>query len=101
MNEPVSLITAFVAGLLSFVSPCVLPIVPGYLSFISGVNVAQYRTSEAPSGLARRVGLTSLFYFVGLAYDNVSQVALFVLLMGFLDSGAHLVGAVASRRASA
>jgi hypothetical protein len=46
------------------------------------------------------VGLTSLFYFVGLAYDNVSQVALFVLLMGFLDSGAHLVGAVASRRAS-
>jgi hypothetical protein len=38
------------------------------------------------------VGLTSLFYFVGLAYDSVSQVALFVLMMGLLDSGAHLVG---------
>ena len=43
------------------------------------------------------VGLTSLFYFVGLAYDSVSQVALFVLMMGLLDSGAHLVGVVAGR----
>ncbi|MGH7753060.1 MAG: cytochrome c biogenesis protein CcdA, partial [Gemmatimonadales bacterium] len=36
MSSPVSLVTAFGAGILSFVSPCVLPIVPGYLSFISG-----------------------------------------------------------------
>jgi hypothetical protein len=32
------------------------------------------------------VGLTSLFYFVGLAYDNVSQVSLFVMLMGLLEA---------------
>jgi hypothetical protein len=44
------------------------------------------------------VALTSLFYFVGLAYDSVSQVALFVLMMGLLDSGADLVGVVASKR---
>jgi hypothetical protein len=43
------------------------------------------------------VGLTSLFYFVGLAYDSVSQVALFVLMMGLLDSGAQLVGVVAGK----
>ena len=38
MTSSISLFTAFVAGLASFLSPCVLPIVPGYLSFISGVN---------------------------------------------------------------
>jgi hypothetical protein len=37
------------------------------------------------------VVLTSLFYFVGLAYDNVSQVALFVLFMGLLDSTAKAI----------
>jgi len=31
--------TAFFAGLLSFVSPCVLPLIPGYLSYISGVTL--------------------------------------------------------------
>ncbi len=30
---------AFAAGFLSFISPCVLPLVPGYLSAVSGVNV--------------------------------------------------------------
>ena len=39
------------------------------------------------------VGLTSVFYFVGLAYDNVSQVSLFVLLMGLLQSAADALEA--------
>ena len=38
VNE-VSLMAAFVAGLFSFVSPCVLPLVPGYISFISGISL--------------------------------------------------------------
>ena len=37
MVENATFLAAFVAGVLSFVSPCVLPLVPGYLSFISGV----------------------------------------------------------------
>ena len=41
MTESISLFAAFLAGLISFVSPCVLPIVPGYLSFISGANLNQ------------------------------------------------------------
>ncbi|MEO5819429.1 MAG: cytochrome c biogenesis protein CcdA, partial [Vicinamibacteraceae bacterium] len=36
--DDVSYFAALVAGFLSFVSPCVLPLVPGYLSFISGVS---------------------------------------------------------------
>ena len=39
MVENPTFIAAFVAGLLSFVSPCVLPLIPGYLSYISGVTL--------------------------------------------------------------
>jgi cytochrome c-type biogenesis protein len=67
MGSSVSLFTAFVAGILSFISPCVLPIVPGYLSFISGVNVAELKEGEKPAGLARRVGLTSLAFVLGFS----------------------------------
>jgi cytochrome c-type biogenesis protein len=67
MNESVSLFGAFFAGIVSFVSPCVLPIVPGYLSFISGINVAQLRDAETPRGLARRVAITSVAFVLGFS----------------------------------
>jgi len=67
MNESVSLFGAFFAGVVSFVSPCVLPIVPGYLSFISGINVAQLRGAEAPKELARRVAVTSAAFVLGFS----------------------------------
>jgi cytochrome c-type biogenesis protein len=67
MNESVSLFGAFFAGIVSFVSPCVLPIVPGYLSFISGINVAQLRDAETPRGLARRVAVTSIAFVLGFS----------------------------------
>ncbi|MCK5204390.1 MAG: hypothetical protein KAR15_10980, partial [Desulfobacterales bacterium] len=37
---------AFAAGLISFLSPCVLPLVPGYLSFISGVSFAEIKEKK-------------------------------------------------------
>lgn len=67
MNQSVSLFTAFVAGILSFVSPCVLPIVPGYLSFISGVNVGELKSGGAGGALARRVALTSIAFVLGFS----------------------------------
>jgi len=67
MTSSVSLAAAFVAGLVSFISPCVLPIVPGYLSFISGVNVAQFKEGGAPRDLVRRVALTSLVFVLGFS----------------------------------
>jgi len=41
--SPLSLLVAFVAGVLSFISPCVLPLIPGYISFISGATLDQMR----------------------------------------------------------
>lgn len=70
-NDPVSgadVPVAFLAGLVSFISPCVLPLVPGYLSAVSGVGVAELEDSGG-----RRVLLPSLLFVASFS-------AVFVLL---------------------
>jgi len=67
MNDSVSFVTAFLGGLASFISPCVLPIVPGYLSFISGVNVAELKGKEAPKALSAQVATASLVFVLGFS----------------------------------
>ena len=62
------LLTAFVAGLISFLAPCVLPLVPGYLSAVSAVSAD--RLGE--SGTARRVVISSLPFFAGFTTVFVS-----------------------------
>ena len=60
---------AFGAGLLSFLSPCVLPLVPGYLSYVSGVNLAAAR-SDGGAAIADQRGqviLSSLFFVLGFS----------------------------------
>jgi cytochrome c-type biogenesis protein len=74
---PAALLTAFVAGFLSFLAPCVLPLVPGYLSAVSAVDAD--RLGEP--GNARRVVLASVPFVVGFS-------AVFVLL----GTAAALVG---------
>jgi len=56
-------IAAFVAGLISFLSPCVLPLVPGYLSLISGAGVEELKSPQAQ--LMRRVMLNSIAFILG------------------------------------
>src|SRR5579863_5940627 len=48
--DPLGLLVAFGAGMLSFVSPCVLPLVPAYLSMVSGLSAAELQAlSPAPA----------------------------------------------------
>jgi cytochrome c-type biogenesis protein len=64
----VSLVAAFVAGVFSFISPCVLPLVPGYISFISGVSFEDMqRPGAAASRTRRQMLLTSLAFVVGFS----------------------------------
>ena len=58
-------IAAFVAGLVSFLSPCVLPLVPGYVSLISGAGVEELQTEQAR--LFRKVMLNSVAFIAGFA----------------------------------
>jgi len=58
-------LAAFVAGLLSFLSPCVLPLVPGYVSMISGVGVEEIKQQR--SGVLGRVMLHSILFIAGFS----------------------------------
>jgi len=69
----ISIPIAFLAGLASFLSPCVLPLVPGYLSLISGVSLDQLRNAEQESRSVRRgVIINSLAFNAGLSLIFVS-----------------------------
>ncbi len=63
-NLPLPL-AAFLAGILSFLSPCVLPLVPGYVSLISGASVEELQSSERR--MLRTVMLHSLTFVLGFS----------------------------------
>ncbi|MDX8382726.1 MAG: cytochrome c biogenesis protein CcdA [Ghiorsea sp.] len=68
MSE-ISMLGALVAGLLSFLSPCVLPLVPAYLSFISGVSVDALRGDESidHDAVRKRAMIQSLWFVLGFS----------------------------------
>lgn len=72
-NLPLPL-AAFVAGLVSFLSPCVLPLVPGYVSLISGVGVEELKVQE--SQVLRKVMLNSIAFIIGFSVVFVTLGAL-------------------------
>ncbi|HSY58021.1 MAG TPA: cytochrome c biogenesis protein CcdA [Terriglobales bacterium] len=59
----VSIFAAFVAGLVSFLSPCVLPLVPGYISMLSGIGVEQLKEGQTPRGGLLASALAFVFGF--------------------------------------
>jgi cytochrome c-type biogenesis protein len=67
VSENVTLLAAFVAGFLSFISPCVLPLIPGYISFVSGVSVEEMRADVTPATSRLQVFLTSLAFVLGFS----------------------------------
>src|SRR5207247_8509913 len=78
----VSLAGAFLAGLVSFLSPCVLPLVPGYISMLSGIGMEQLREGEVPrSGLfSSALAFVGGFSVVFLAFGaSASAVGSFLL----------------------
>jgi cytochrome c-type biogenesis protein len=62
-----SIMVALGAWLLSFLSPCVLPLVPSYLSFIAGVSFDDFKRTQSDSKLLRKVVLNSLLFIVGFS----------------------------------
>jgi len=82
--ENVTLLAAFAAGLLSFISPCVLPLIPGYLSFVSGVTLDEMRGGTGGADTARRRAV----------FRSVAFVLGFSLVFVALGASASAIGAV-------
>jgi len=78
-SSPLGFAVAFFGGMLSFLSPCVLPLVPGYLSLMSGVTASEL--AEPTAAVQRRVLRATLLFVAG-----------FTLVFMFLFAGASAVG---------
>lgn len=81
MGSGVSIFAAFIAGLISFLSPCVLPLVPGYMSMLSGIGVEQLREGNTPRGevLSSAVAFVVGFSIVFIAFGaSASAVGTFL-----------------------
>lgn len=64
MTAEIGVLAAFTAGLLSFLSPCVLPLIPGYLSFMTGLSASQLAEEDRSLG---RVLVPSLLFVAGFS----------------------------------
>lgn len=79
----VGIFTAFAAGLISFLSPCVLPLVPGYVSYIAGSTAAERDRSVTPGtakilvlGICFVMGFSTIFVALGASAAGLSRILL-------------------------
>jgi len=87
---------ALLAGLLSFLSPCVLPLVPAYLSYISGVSVNELRQHDGEhAGIQRRAVIQSLWFVLGFSLIFVALGASASLIGQWMLSHMALLGKLA------
>ncbi len=100
MGLDVSIWAAFAAGVLSFLSPCVLPLVPPYLCYLAGVNLEELTEAEGEEARnAWRKALLAAFIFV-LGFSTVfvamgaGASAIGQLLREYLDILAKIAGVV-------
>jgi len=68
----ISLVAAFSAGLLSFVSPCVLPLVPSYISYITGLSIEQLTDATVRSKFKKSIVVNALLFIAGFTAVFVS-----------------------------
>ena len=86
----VSLFVAFFAGIVSFLSPCVLPLIPGYISFISGQTI-----QEINSDFQKKVLFRTIFFTLGFSVVFISLGATATTIGHFLFSNSKLITSIA------
>ena len=107
-SQEVTYIGAFVAGLLSFLSPCVLPLIPSYITYITGLSFADLQNDHPPRtirsisarhSLAFICGFTVVFVFLGASATYIGsfllQHAAFIRKAGgvlLVVLGVHVIG---------
>ena len=89
----VSLAAAFLAGFLSFVSPCVLPLIPGYISFISGISLEDIEKKKGQNQHA--IVISALFFILGFSLIFILLGATATFLGSFLLEKASILRKVA------
>jgi cytochrome c-type biogenesis protein len=93
LHSPVGFVVAFGAGIISFLSPCVLPLVPAYLSMMSGLSSAELATMARPD--SRRMLRATLLFVAGFTVVFAALEATASGLGQALRSHRHLLNELA------
>ncbi len=93
LSDNINILTAFLFGLLSFISPCVLPIIPGYISFISGHTLDDLKGDNKSA--ARAVMINSLVFIAGFTVIFVLMGAAATSIGRVLNDNLNLISKVA------
>ena len=98
MIEELTLLTIFAAGLLSFLSPCVLPLVPPYLTYLAGTSIDQSTgggTTAVTAGAVRnRAVINALFFVAGFTVVFVALGAGASAVSGFVRQNIGLLSTI-------
>lgn len=65
--ENISIFVAFLAGIISFLSPCILPVIPSYLAFITGISLEELSQQESLKKVRKKVIANSLMFILGFS----------------------------------
>ncbi len=93
--QNVSVTLAFIAGFFSFLSPCVMPLVPAYLSYLSGLSVAELSSGEQGASSHAKILLNSLFFVLGTSLVFILLGATATFLGQFLFQNKLLINRIA------
>src|ERR1700739_4975031 len=84
MIQNVSIPAALIAGLVSFLSPCVLPLVPPYLIYLTGATAVQVANDEPAATSKRAVMMSALLFVLGFSTVFVALGASASLIGGLI-----------------
>ena len=95
MQFEVSYLLALTAGLISFLSPCVLPLVPPYLCYLGGTSLDQLaKADEVDKGISRRVFLASIVFVLGFSTVFIALGAGASVIGGFIAQYKDILGQI-------
>jgi cytochrome c-type biogenesis protein len=92
-NQDITLIYAFVAGFLSFFTPCVFPLIPSYIAFITGISFKDLSDDqkEKRKEIIKITMINSLSFIIGFSFVFISLGAISTFIGSFLKSNQRLI----------
>lgn len=87
----ISYLAAFAAGIGSFLTPCVLPLIPSYITYITGLSFAELNQEHPSKAIRKKAAIHSLLFIAGFTTVFMTIAASFAYVGGFFQGHADLI----------
>jgi cytochrome c-type biogenesis protein len=87
----ITFLAAFIAGLGSFLTPCVLPLIPSYITYITGLSFAELKEEHPSRAVRKKAAIHSLLFIAGFSTVFMAIAASFAYLGGFFQGHAEVI----------